>query len=73
MKTITRLLVVSSIAASMASCVDKDTYYSIDRAVEKIAAEITERVDAGTTDEDELVHFYGGIVRMGEVIILCSA
>lgn len=68
MKSIVPLLAVSSIAASRASCVDKDTYYGIDRAVEKIAAEISERIDAGTTDEDELVHFYGGIVRMGELI-----
>jgi hypothetical protein len=56
MKTPTLIVALTSIAASSASCIDKDTYYGIDRAVENIAA--------GITDEDELVHFYGGIVRL---------
>jgi hypothetical protein len=56
MKTTAPLVVLTSIAAVSASCVDKGTYYGIDRTIEKIAA--------GITDEDELVHFYGGIVRL---------
>ena len=46
-------LTISTSAAQ--HCVDKSTYYAIDRHVERIASEIT--------DEDELVHFFGGIVR----------
>ena len=50
------LFALTSIAAATVSCVDKDTYYGIDHAVETIAA--------GITDEDKLVHFFGGIVRL---------
>lgn len=48
------LLVPFIIAAK--ACFDKSTYYEIDSDIEKIASSIT--------DEDELVHFYGGIVRL---------
>lgn len=56
MNASTLFVLLSAVAATLASCIDKDTYYSIDNAVEKIAA--------GITDEDELVHFFGGVVRM---------
>lgn len=57
MKTSIALLVLSAASAVSASqCVDKSTYYAIDKDVETIAA--------GITDEDELVHFFGGTVRL---------
>lgn len=62
MKKLTALLLPLGAASSASSCFDKSTYYGIDRDVEKIADSIT--------DEDELVHFYGGIVRLGEFIII---
>jgi hypothetical protein len=54
LKSIALLLVPVVTAAK--SCFDKSTYYEIDSDIEKIAS--------GITDEDELVHFYGGIVRL---------
>jgi cell division protein FtsL len=48
------LLVPLVVAAK--ACFDKSTYYEIDNDIEKIASSIT--------DKDELVHFYGGIVRL---------
>ena len=38
------------------ACIDKDTYYAIDSDIGKIASSINEI--------DDLVHFYGGIVRL---------
>ena len=47
-------LLIPFLAGSNA-CFDKSTYYNIDHDIEKIASKITA--------EDDLVHFYGGIVR----------
>lgn len=38
------------------ACIDKSTYYEIDREIEKLASSIN--------DEEKLVHFFGGIVRL---------
>lgn len=37
------------------ACIDKATYYEIDHDIEDLASSINR--------EDELVHFFGGIVR----------
>ena len=59
-------LLVPFIAATLASsCFDKSTYYGIDRDIEVAASKIT--------DEDELVHFFGGIVRLGEFLTISYA
>lgn len=42
------------------ACIDKATYYEIDRDIEILASSINR--------EEELVHFYGGIVR--QVVLL---
>jgi hypothetical protein len=38
------------------ACIDKSVYYEIDSEIEKIASSINA--------EEQLVHFYGGIVRL---------
>ncbi|KAL3784493.1 hypothetical protein HJC23_013636 [Cyclotella cryptica] len=53
------LVVLSSVALLSKichACIDKATYYAIDSDIEKIASSIT--------SQNELVHFYGGIVRL---------
>jgi hypothetical protein len=56
-KSLIALLLSTCMASTHASgCIDKSTYYSIDNDVETIAS--------GITDEDELIHFFGGIVRL---------
>ena len=60
-KSISLLIPFIAVTAA-SSCVDKSTYYGIDRDIEIAASKIT--------DEDELVHFFGGIVRLGEFLII---
>ena len=50
---ITHLL---SLIAAASSCFDRSTYQRIDRDIQRIASRIT--------NEDDLIHFFGGIVRM---------
>ncbi|KAL3788224.1 hypothetical protein HJC23_004691 [Cyclotella cryptica] len=58
MKKSITLIVLSSLtfASSASACFDKATYYGIDKDVEAIASSLD--------NEDDLIHFYGGIVRM---------
>ena len=58
MKSCIALIGLSSLTtASVASeCFDKATYYSIEKDVEEIASSID--------NEDDLIHFHGGIVHM---------
>lgn len=51
----TALLTLLALANFGQACIDKSIYYEIDSEIEKIASSI----DA----EEQLVHFYGGIVR----------
>ncbi|KAL7476864.1 hypothetical protein ACHAW6_002698 [Cyclotella cf. meneghiniana] len=58
MKTSFVFVLLSSLAVAPSSseCFDKSTYYAIDHDIEAIAS--------GIDNEDDLVHFYGGIVRL---------
>ncbi|KAL7518087.1 hypothetical protein ACHAWX_002943 [Stephanocyclus meneghinianus] len=57
MKSFIALIALSLITPSVASeCFDKSTYDSIDNDIEVIAS--------GIDNEDDLIHFYGGLVRM---------
>jgi hypothetical protein len=51
----TALLTLLALVNFGQACIDKSIYYEIDNEIEKIASSINA--------EEQLVHFYGGIVR----------
>jgi hypothetical protein len=56
MKSIIVLSLLALLKLGRGACIDKTTYYEIDRGIEDIASSIK--------SEEQLVHFYGGIVRL---------